>query len=185
MKQLLSSFEDELTCPICCDLFVAAHVGNPCGHSVCGDCGWLWSKKNKDGGCSVCRTKMSKELPMIPNIAIDNLVEKHVQALGSSGDKDWLPNGTKFTEWSFRKKKWKMDAALRAKAKVPARRKAVEIFDFLDPIDLNLAQWIAPDDEDDGDYVNDDIEEHGPTAEHQPRRRRLRSRAAWRQAGHS
>lgn len=40
---------------------------------------------------------------MIPNIAMDNTVEKHVRALGFNGDEQWKPGGTKFVEWNARK----------------------------------------------------------------------------------
>ena len=40
---------------------------------------------------------------MIPNIAMDNTVEKHIQALGASGDEDWVPGGIKYAEWNSRK----------------------------------------------------------------------------------
>jgi len=79
-KQILSSYEDEFTCPMCVyasymfhfysitvelqmlrylvfcypsflgakidHVFsVASHVGNPCGHTFCGPCGWEWYAK--------------------------------------------------------------------------------------------------------------------------------------------
>ena len=40
---------------------------------------------------------------MIPNIAVDNIVEKHIQALTLSGDQDWVPGGFKAEEWYKRK----------------------------------------------------------------------------------
>lgn len=40
---------------------------------------------------------------MIPNITIDNVVEKHIQALALSGDKYWEPGGLKAKEWHKRK----------------------------------------------------------------------------------
>ena len=42
-------------------------------------------------------------MSMIPNIAMDNTVEKHIQALGANGNEDWVSNGTKYMEWNFRK----------------------------------------------------------------------------------
>jgi hypothetical protein len=35
---------------------------------------------------------------MIPNIAVDNIVEKHIQALALSGDRDWMAGGIKVEE---------------------------------------------------------------------------------------
>jgi hypothetical protein len=40
---------------------------------------------------------------MIPNFAVDNAVEKHVEALGTSGIEGWESAGTKFKEWQTRK----------------------------------------------------------------------------------
>lgn len=40
---------------------------------------------------------------MIPNIAMDNTVEKHINALAASGSADWQPSGVRHTEWSKRK----------------------------------------------------------------------------------
>ena len=40
---------------------------------------------------------------MIPNIAVDNIVEKHIQALALSGEQDWMAGGFKTEEWHKRK----------------------------------------------------------------------------------
>lgn len=29
---------------------VASHVGNPCGHNFCGDCGWQWHHNAENVG---------------------------------------------------------------------------------------------------------------------------------------
>lgn len=42
-------------------------------------------------------------MPMIPNIAMDNTVDKHVKALALSGAQEWEPGGHKFSEWEARK----------------------------------------------------------------------------------
>ncbi|PSR80762.1 hypothetical protein PHLCEN_2v6678, partial [Hermanssonia centrifuga] len=42
LKKVLEGFEDEMTCPICFDIFAHAYLGNPCGHSFCGGCGHNW-----------------------------------------------------------------------------------------------------------------------------------------------
>ncbi|KAF8807241.1 hypothetical protein BYT27DRAFT_7164559 [Phlegmacium glaucopus] len=101
MQRIISAYEDEITCPICCDLYVFAHISNPCGHSFCDSCGREWHLKNDS--CPVCRTYLNRTSPMIPNITIDNVVEKHIQALALSGDRDWEPGGFKAKEWYKRK----------------------------------------------------------------------------------
>lgn len=42
-------------------------------------------------------------MPMIPNFAMDNTVEKHISALGESGLEEWKPGGAKYREWHARK----------------------------------------------------------------------------------
>ncbi|ETW87549.1 hypothetical protein HETIRDRAFT_307066, partial [Heterobasidion irregulare TC 32-1] len=82
-----------------------AHLGNPCGHTFCGDCGWQWiSKSRKAPTCAVCRSKLFVKAPMIPNFAMDNTIDKHIQALVSSGDEGWREGGSKLAEWQRRKK---------------------------------------------------------------------------------
>ena len=40
---------------------------------------------------------------MIPNIVVDNIVEKHIEALILSGDQDWVSGAFKAEEWDKRK----------------------------------------------------------------------------------
>jgi len=53
--------------------------------------------------CAICRANLSVDAPMIPNFAVDNAVEKHVQALCISGVDGWESDGSKFTEWQARR----------------------------------------------------------------------------------
>lgn len=124
-KQVLSSYEDELTCPICCDIFVASHVGNPCGHTFCGDCGWQWHTENKNKGCPCCRKTLHVTMPMIPNIAMDNIIERHVKALALNGDQEWEPGARKFQEWEGRKLAWRSGAEKREKKQARQTTKAI------------------------------------------------------------
>ena len=96
-----------------------AHLGNPCGHTFCGECGWRWIKKNvgplkrfvaasytrqrESPLCATCRASLSADAPMIPNFAVDSAVEKHVEALRNNGIDGWESTGTKFMEWQARK----------------------------------------------------------------------------------
>ncbi|TFK41335.1 hypothetical protein BDQ12DRAFT_679286 [Crucibulum laeve] len=158
LHRVLAKYEDEMTCPICCDIFVATHIGNPCGHSFCGDCGWQWTQKSRLNGCPVCRAKLTKSMPMIPNIAMDNTVEKHIQALGLSGNEEWRTGGSKLKEWTSRKEKWKQDVTERAKA--ASRPKAcnnsrayVRVIDFDDIARFDFAEpWLVPPEEENYDY---------------------------------
>jgi hypothetical protein len=53
--------------------------------------------------CAICRTRLSVDVPMIPNFAVDNAVEKHVHALRIGGIEGWEKDGSKFAEWQGRK----------------------------------------------------------------------------------
>ncbi|KAI0274850.1 hypothetical protein BC834DRAFT_849979 [Gloeopeniophorella convolvens] len=111
LREFLNGFEEEMTCPICCDIFASAHLGNPCGHSFCGECGLRWMKKNREAPtCAICRASLSADAPMIPNFAMDNAVDKHVHALRASAIEGWGDGEIKFIEWQARKTRWKADS---------------------------------------------------------------------------
>ncbi|KZT19393.1 hypothetical protein NEOLEDRAFT_1124221 [Neolentinus lepideus HHB14362 ss-1] len=161
---ILETFDDDTTCPICCDMFAAAHVGNPCGHSVCGECGWAWISKNRrHRTCAICREQLSGDTPMIPNYTLDSLVEKHINALGKSGDRDWLPGGAKFKDWHGRKEKWKRDVVKRA---AKSKSGSSTGHAYRQPPSINLPAlneedeaFLAPDDEEDESYQPSGTEE--------------------------
>ncbi|KAF4098987.1 E3 ubiquitin-protein ligase TRIM35-like [Onychostoma macrolepis] len=74
-----SSFEEDLSCPVCCDIFINPVVLS-CSHSICNDCVQrFWgSKRLKE--CPVCRRRSSKEHPPV-NLALKNLCESYQQKL--------------------------------------------------------------------------------------------------------
>ena len=53
--------------------------------------------------CLICRANLTVDAPMIPNFAVDSAVERHVQALRTSGVDGWESDGSKFTEWQASK----------------------------------------------------------------------------------
>ncbi|KAA1468540.1 hypothetical protein DENSPDRAFT_472968 [Dentipellis sp. KUC8613] len=170
VRRVLNDFEEDMTCPICCDIFAVAHLGNPCGHTYCGDCGWQWIKKNpKAPTCAICRTNLSPQAPMIPNFSMDNTIERHLQALAASGDEDWREGGSKLVEWERRKAKWKAEAASRVVEPASAPKAAVTVprTRAPRPLDRDLSgSFIVPDDEDDEDYSESsdestEVEEEG------------------------
>ncbi|KAF9056650.1 hypothetical protein BJ165DRAFT_1399267 [Panaeolus papilionaceus] len=167
LECILSTYEDELCCPI-----AAAHIGTPCGHTFCGDCGWQWYKKSPTGGCPCCREKLDESNPIIPNIAMDNVIEKHIKALALSGKEDWSTTGQTYHDWVARKEAWKRGAAQRARKKrpLPTRRPAavfaVEVFH-------PPAHWQIRDDvEIDPTYEDDDEIEMLPRPPPRTRSRR-------------
>ncbi|KAJ6574765.1 hypothetical protein B0H19DRAFT_612413 [Mycena capillaripes] len=100
---ILAGFEEDLMCPICCDIFVATHLLNPCGHSFCGDCGWQWAVKNQKTACPVCRTRLTST-PMIPNVSMDKMVDQMLLSRSYHGDTDWKIGGQKLVEFQRRQK---------------------------------------------------------------------------------
>ncbi|KZV77576.1 hypothetical protein PENSPDRAFT_679125 [Peniophora sp. CONT] len=102
LRGVLDKFEDELTCPICFDIFALAHY-SPCGHSACGDCLAEWIDKAKTPTCPSCREVIDANAPLVPNITLNSMLEKHVSALRDSGAEDWASGGPKFIEWTARK----------------------------------------------------------------------------------
>ncbi|KAF8350212.1 hypothetical protein F5887DRAFT_1070419 [Amanita rubescens] len=99
----VEDIEDEFMCPICCDIFAVSHAANPCGHSFCGSCGEQWILENKNDRCPICRAKLAKDNPTIPNITLDNVIEKYIQILAKSGATEWTKGGAKLKEWTLRK----------------------------------------------------------------------------------
>ncbi|KZT06351.1 uncharacterized protein LAESUDRAFT_192104 [Laetiporus sulphureus 93-53] len=123
VRQALAELGDEFTCPICCDLMAAAHLCNPCGHTICGECGWNWTMQAKSSPtCAICRAALAPHSAMIPNFALDNAIEKHVAAIAASGCTDWQPSGSKYIDWTTRKEKWRTGASKRAAASRRATR---------------------------------------------------------------
>ncbi|PFH49208.1 hypothetical protein AMATHDRAFT_148199 [Amanita thiersii Skay4041] len=80
---------------------ILTKLANPCGHSFCEPCGVMWFKKKSR--CAICRTQLWWTCPMLPNVAMDNTVEKYIKMLASSGQDEWKDNGEKYKEWVDRK----------------------------------------------------------------------------------
>ncbi|EIW86436.1 hypothetical protein CONPUDRAFT_161186 [Coniophora puteana RWD-64-598 SS2] len=112
---LFDILDHEVSCPICCDLFVAAHIGNPCGHSYCGDCGFAWVSQNERAPtCPVCRRKLKKSQPLLRNFSVDNFVQAYIRTQVLAGQTDWFPGGSKLAEWNARQEMWKLSDADRS-----------------------------------------------------------------------
>ncbi|KAI6005144.1 hypothetical protein F5J12DRAFT_127239 [Pisolithus orientalis] len=108
LQTILEGYENEIMCPICCDILVAAFMCNPCGHTTCGDCGYGWISRNKySPTCAVCRSELIKSKPLLPNYAIDNVVKHHISALAESGRTEWQKQGYRLIDWKKRLDAWK------------------------------------------------------------------------------
>ncbi|XP_019897296.2 tripartite motif-containing protein 35 isoform X2 [Esox lucius] len=68
-----SSFEEDLSCPVCCDIFKDP-VMMLCGHSFCKICLQKSWKEKKYRECPMCRSKSSKTEPC-PNLNLRSLCE--------------------------------------------------------------------------------------------------------------
>ncbi|EKM83453.1 hypothetical protein AGABI1DRAFT_123782 [Agaricus bisporus var. burnettii JB137-S8] len=78
--------------------------------------------------CPICRTQLVGEAPLIPNITLDSLIEKHIELLISAGDIDWLPQGSKYKDRASRKAKWKASVDARSKALKTKRKRKEVVF---------------------------------------------------------
>uniref|UniRef100_A0A3P8Y5B3 Uncharacterized protein n=1 Tax=Esox lucius TaxID=8010 RepID=A0A3P8Y5B3_ESOLU len=72
-RERLSSFEEDLSCPVCCDIFKDP-VMMLCGHSFCKICLQKSWKEKKYRECPMCRSKSSKTEPC-PNLNLRSLCE--------------------------------------------------------------------------------------------------------------
>jgi hypothetical protein len=89
---------------------------------------------------------------MIPNFAMDNTVERHIDALAASGERQWQKNGQRLKDWQMRKesvisipvhkgtnmrlfRKWKENAQERSKASRRGHRIRRSL--------LDLEEWTA------------------------------------------
>ncbi|KAF5374853.1 hypothetical protein D9758_000073 [Tetrapyrgos nigripes] len=107
IEELMEGFLEEVTCPICFDVLVGASLINPCGHTLCGPCGYAWVTLKKQTTCPVCRAKCCHFKPLISNIMVDNMIEKHIEIQAARGDVDWAIGGVKWKERHERLEKWK------------------------------------------------------------------------------
>lgn len=68
----MSLLEEDLTCPVCCDIF-RDPVLLPCSHSFCRVClKQCWDARGR--GCPMCRKRGSKSSPT-SNLALKNVCE--------------------------------------------------------------------------------------------------------------
>ncbi|XP_030639305.1 tripartite motif-containing protein 35-like [Chanos chanos] len=77
-KVLIS--EEDLTCPVCCDIFRDPVVLS-CSHSVCKDCLQKFCAAKRFQECPICRKRSSKDQPP-SNLALKNLCETFLQDRG-------------------------------------------------------------------------------------------------------
>ncbi|EAL20346.1 hypothetical protein CNBF1570 [Cryptococcus deneoformans B-3501A] len=92
----------ELECAICSHILGAAQSLVPCGHSFCGPCAWKWIKTNNSRAtCPHCRIEISMTDPIVPNIVVDQIVDRKLQKLEHGLEKEamLLDRQEKLREW--------------------------------------------------------------------------------------
>uniref|UniRef100_A0A3B1J5F7 Tripartite motif-containing protein 35-like n=1 Tax=Astyanax mexicanus TaxID=7994 RepID=A0A3B1J5F7_ASTMX len=70
--------EDELSCPVCCDIF-RDPVVLQCSHSVCRTCLQQFWKAKKSRECPVCRRRCSSKAEPPRNLALKNICEAFLE----------------------------------------------------------------------------------------------------------
>ena len=79
-----SMLEDELSCPVCCEIFTDPVVLK-CSHSFCKSClQQFWNKKASKRECPVCRTKCSLQEPTV-SLALKNVCDTLLKEQGIKG----------------------------------------------------------------------------------------------------
>uniref|UniRef100_A0A3B1IQU2 Tripartite motif containing 35-13 n=1 Tax=Astyanax mexicanus TaxID=7994 RepID=A0A3B1IQU2_ASTMX len=70
--------EEELSCPVCCDIFRDPVVLS-CSHSVCRTCLQQFWKTKGSQECPVCRRRSSKDIPL-SNLVLKNVCEAFLES---------------------------------------------------------------------------------------------------------
>ncbi|XP_047213034.1 E3 ubiquitin-protein ligase TRIM39-like [Girardinichthys multiradiatus] len=87
-----SMLENELSCPICCEIFKEPVVLK-CSHSFCRVClQQFWSKKKAKRECPICRRKCSLTEPTV-SLALKNVADTFLREQGKRGATAGLETG--------------------------------------------------------------------------------------------
>ncbi|WVQ93335.1 hypothetical protein IAU59_000403 [Kwoniella sp. CBS 9459] len=78
---------EELECPICSQILAATQSIVPCGHSFCGPCCWKWINSSEQPSCPSCRVDVSETNNFVPNILIDQIIERKLEGLPDGPEK--------------------------------------------------------------------------------------------------
>ncbi|XP_063049610.1 uncharacterized protein LOC134444071 [Engraulis encrasicolus] len=76
-QEMASKFEEDLTCPVCCDIYNDPVILT-CSHSLCKACLQQFWEKKGSRECPYCRRKCSKDF-YPPSMALRNLCETFLQ----------------------------------------------------------------------------------------------------------
>ncbi|KAJ8084315.1 hypothetical protein PM082_003083 [Marasmius tenuissimus] len=110
---LFETFDRDVWCPICLLHMAYAHTINPCGHTLCGSCGVSWFITYRETNCPSCSTKAVYTRPLIPNIAMNNVVRAYMHRMQRLANDDG-PDGERWRkemrEFEARESKWKAES---------------------------------------------------------------------------
>ncbi|WWC73226.1 uncharacterized protein I206_107192 [Kwoniella pini CBS 10737] len=126
---------EELECAICSQILGATQTIVPCGHSFCGPCSWKWIKSNDHPSCPSCRMKVSDTTPLIPNIMVDQIIDRKLANLPDGAEKSAM-----MIERKEKAQAWKVIQASMPPVKAPPPKRPRG----LDDIMHNLIDIAAP-----------------------------------------
>ncbi|CUA72292.1 hypothetical protein RSOLAG22IIIB_00957 [Rhizoctonia solani] len=152
-----SVVEQELTCAICCDVFISPQITH-CGHSACAPClrrfvQKLWLSKNNN--CPICRAYINPNTVLSANRLASSMIDRMMTEATKHKLPDWCTGGKREIDWKKRKRIWEGElardaAAARSRANTRSTAAARHRIYVRPPLFL--------DDEDYDDYDYDDLE---------------------------
>ncbi|KAL5636081.1 hypothetical protein ACGC1H_004784 [Rhizoctonia solani] len=146
-----SVVEEELTCAICCDVFVAPQLTH-CGHSACAVSQKLWLSKNNN--CPICRAYINPNTVLSANRLASSMIDRMMAEAIKYKLPDWCTGGKKEIEWKKRKRLWEGEVAREA----AAARNRVTTRSVVTPRHrVYMPQPLFLDDEDYDNYDYDDL----------------------------
>jgi len=119
---------EELECGICSNILGAPQALVPCGHTFCGSCAWQWIRKGKNNTCPHCRVEVIDATPLVPNIVVDQIIERKLKLLPKGEHRDEL-----VSERAEKAESWKIIQASLPKPVQKRSRNLENVFGMFDP----------------------------------------------------
>lgn len=94
---------EELECGICSHVLGCPQTLVPCGHSFCGPCAWEWIKTHRNSTCPHCRVQVHETVGLVPNILLDQIIDRKLNALHEGKEKSGLlaDRAEKLEQWKI------------------------------------------------------------------------------------
>ncbi|CAE6530290.1 unnamed protein product [Rhizoctonia solani] len=151
-----NAMEEELTCAICCDVFISPQLTH-CGHSACAPC--LVMQKNwlsKNNNCPICRAYINPNTVLSANRLASSMIDRMMAEATKYNLPDWCSGGVKEVEWKKRKRAWENEVAREAAA-AQARNRIATRSVTATRHRVYVPQPLFLDDEDYDNYDYDDL----------------------------